>query len=142
MMEVEILLKKRLLIIVLSITVLLCAFICIYFVENNRKIPFLPIAYQNVTSVSLVGNVNKTYSSTDVEQLVNTINERINDGSKDQPVNHSTPEPTMILTIKTNDHKFIPIYKDYDGKYKISDGDNAYIIRDSIIKPIVTKYCE
>jgi hypothetical protein len=99
--------------------------------NNSKKIPFLPLDYKNVDTVSLIGDVNETYSTEDIEQIVKTINGINSYESKDKPVYHSTPEPIPALKIQTKDNKYITIYKDYDGQYKISDGYNAYIIKNT-----------
>jgi hypothetical protein len=100
-------------------------------VNINRRIPFLPLVYNNVDKVSKMGSTKRTFSKTEIAQIVKTLDKIKNYESKELPVNHSTPGPLLAVMIKTKDNKNIIIYKDYDDKYKISDWHNTYIIKNT-----------
>lgn len=129
--------------ITLLLFVLIIIICMIIYPKNNdidKKIPYIPIDYNNVDKVSLVGLVNKSTNAVDNNKIVKSINKIISYKDKAKPVNHSTPDPIWSIIINMKDNESIIIYKDSDGVTKISNWvSSEYIIDSRIIQKLLNE---
>ncbi len=131
---------KKIALVLLLLIIVICMMV---YPKNNdidKKIPYIPIDYNNVDKVSLVGLVNKSTNAVDNNRIVKSINKITSYKNKSKPVNHSTPGPIWSIIINMKDNESIIIYKDSHGDTKISNWvSSVYIIDSGIIQKLLNE---
>jgi hypothetical protein len=133
--------KKGILLLSIVLVVMSTGFLIIFPKASNvtNRIPYTPIDYKNVDKVYATGFAKESIAITDIKKFVKCVNEIKKYQKEDKPVYHSTPGPYWNISITLKYKQVILIYKDYDGKSKISDWHKAYIINEAIVQKILRK---